>query len=45
LRSTAAYRNLPGGAGEEELEHIGWDEWFGTFDEQGAGRRHPGAQG
>jgi hypothetical protein len=34
LRSAAAYRNFPGGAGDEDLEHIGWDEWFETFDEQ-----------
>lgn len=27
--------DLPGGAGEESLEHIGWDEWFAKFDEQG----------
>jgi hypothetical protein len=24
--------DLPGGAGEEDLEHISWDEWFETFD-------------
>lgn len=24
--------DFPGGAGEDELEHIGWDEWFETFD-------------
>ena len=27
--------DLPGGAGEESLEHISWDEWFAKFDEQG----------
>ena len=27
--------DLPGGAGEESFEHIGWDEWFRKFDEQG----------
>jgi hypothetical protein len=27
--------DLPGGAGEESLEHIGWEEWFEKFDEQG----------
>src|SRR3954471_24712837 len=27
--------DFPGGAGEEELEHISWDEWFQKFDEQG----------
>ena len=25
--------DFPGGAGEE-LEHIGWDEWFAKFEEQ-----------
>jgi hypothetical protein len=24
--------DFPGGAGEEELEHVSWDEWFGIFD-------------
>jgi hypothetical protein len=24
--------DFPGGAGEDELEHISWDEWFETFD-------------
>lgn len=27
--------DLPGGAGGESFEHIGWDEWFEKFDEQG----------
>ena len=27
--------DLPGGAGSESLEHIGWDEWFEKFDQQG----------
>ena len=27
--------DLPGGAGEESLEHISWDEWFEKFEEQG----------
>lgn len=27
--------DLPGGAGEESLEHIGWDAWFEKFEEQG----------
>jgi hypothetical protein len=27
--------DFPGGAGEDQLEHIGWDEWFAKFDEQG----------
>ena len=26
--------DLPGGAGEDQLEHIDWDEWFSKFDEQ-----------
>jgi hypothetical protein len=26
--------DFPGGAGEEALEPISWDEWFRTFDEQ-----------
>jgi hypothetical protein len=25
--------DFPGGAGEESLEHISWDEWFRKFDE------------
>ena len=25
--------DFPGGAGEGELEHISWDEWFEKFDE------------
>ena len=27
--------DFPGGAGEQDLEHIGWDEWFATFDDAG----------
>ena len=27
--------DFPGGAGEDELEHIDWDEWFEKFDQQG----------
>ena len=27
--------DLPGGAGEESLEHISWDEWFEKFEQQG----------
>jgi hypothetical protein len=27
--------DFPGGAGEEDLEPISWDEWFEMFDEQG----------
>jgi hypothetical protein len=26
--------DLPGGAGEESLEHVSWDEWFEKFDEK-----------
>jgi hypothetical protein len=25
--------DFPGGAGEDELEHLSWDEWFDKFDE------------
>jgi hypothetical protein len=25
--------DFPGGAGEDQLEHISWDEWFRKFDE------------
>jgi hypothetical protein len=25
--------DFPGGSGEESLEHISWDDWFRTFDE------------
>ena len=24
--------DFPGGAGEERLEHVSWDEWFDIFD-------------
>lgn len=26
--------DFPGGAGEESLDHISWDEWFAKFDEK-----------
>jgi len=26
--------DFPGGAGEDELEHISWDEWFQKFEEE-----------
>jgi hypothetical protein len=26
--------DFPGGAGEEALEHISWEEWFEKFDEK-----------
>jgi hypothetical protein len=25
--------DFPGGAGEDRLEHLEWDEWFSTFDD------------
>ncbi len=25
--------DFPGGAGEDRLEHISWDEWFATFED------------
>jgi hypothetical protein len=25
--------DFPGGVGEDQLEHISWDEWFDKFDE------------
>ncbi len=25
--------DFPGGAGQDQLEHIGWDEWLAKFDE------------
>jgi hypothetical protein len=24
--------DFPGGAGEDELEHVSWDEWFDIFE-------------
>ena len=27
--------DFPGGAGEDELEHIDWDTWFEKFDGEG----------
>jgi len=27
--------DFPGGAGEGELEHITWEDWFATFDDRG----------
>ena len=26
--------DFPGGAGEDELKHIEWDEWFKRFDKE-----------
>jgi hypothetical protein len=25
--------DFPGGAGEDQLEHIGWEDWFAKFEE------------
>ena len=25
--------DFPGGAGENELEHVSWDEWFDVFED------------
>jgi len=25
--------DFPGGAGEDQLEHVEWDEWFAKFDD------------
>jgi hypothetical protein len=27
--------DFPGGAGEDRLEHVSWDEWFDVFDREG----------
>jgi hypothetical protein len=27
--------DFPGGAGEDRLEHVSWDEWFREFDRNG----------
>ncbi|HEV2768505.1 MAG TPA: hypothetical protein VGV63_12460 [Acidimicrobiales bacterium] len=27
--------DFPGGAGEDQLEHISWDDWFAKFDDSG----------
>ncbi len=32
--------DFPGGAGEDQLEHIGWDDWFATFDDRGLSFRY-----
>ncbi|MFC7376123.1 hypothetical protein ACFQS2_02260 [Brachybacterium sp. GCM10030267] len=26
--------DFPGGTGEEQLEHVSWDDWFAKFDQQ-----------
>jgi hypothetical protein len=32
-RARGAAHRLPGGAGEDRLEHIEWQEWFRKFEE------------
>jgi hypothetical protein len=27
--------DFPGGTGEDQLEHISWDDWFAKFDQNG----------
>ncbi len=27
--------DFPGGAGDDQLEHVGWDDWFEKFDAEG----------
>ncbi|MFC7401585.1 hypothetical protein [Citricoccus sp. GCM10030269] len=27
--------DFPGGTGEDQLEHISWDDWFAKFDQEG----------
>lgn len=27
--------DFPGGAGEDDLEHVDWEDWFEKFDDQG----------
>jgi hypothetical protein len=27
--------DFPGGAGQDDLEHIGWDDWFAKFEDSG----------
>lgn len=27
--------DFPGGTGEDQLEHISWDDWFAKFEDQG----------
>jgi hypothetical protein len=27
--------DFPGGTGTDRLEHISWDDWFATFDDNG----------
>ncbi|HEX2041837.1 MAG TPA: hypothetical protein VHF24_04300 [Acidimicrobiales bacterium] len=32
-RARRSAHRLPGGAGEDQLEHISWDEWFRKFED------------
>lgn len=32
--------DFPGYSGEESLEHVAWDQWFETFDENGLAFLH-----
>ncbi|HVM10275.1 MAG TPA: hypothetical protein VM345_17580 [Acidimicrobiales bacterium] len=27
--------DFPGGAGEDQLEHVSWDDWFEAFEDNG----------
>jgi hypothetical protein len=27
--------DFPGGTGEDQLEHVKWEDWFSTFDDSG----------
>jgi hypothetical protein len=27
--------DFPGGAGEDELQHVSWEDWFAKFDQNG----------
>ncbi|HWT94000.1 MAG TPA: hypothetical protein VN238_13435 [Solirubrobacteraceae bacterium] len=27
--------DFPGGAGEDQLEHLSWDDWFAKFEDSG----------
>jgi hypothetical protein len=29
--------DFPGGAGQDQLEHISWDDWFAKFEDNGLG--------
>jgi hypothetical protein len=36
--------DFPGGAGDDRLEPISWDEWFRKFDEQNLALLYPERQ-